>query len=699
MAFYEKFKFDFRNNTNEVYTAIIYDQVYRTGGTTIIADVSPVIVDFPTIDTKYTPVRGSGIELNLISSTNMQYLDLYTTDMQGCKVKVLKGSLIVYLGYLDSELYHEPFDDSTNYPVQFTGNDGLALLNRFSFLNASGGTFSGIIPAWDIIKYILLKINLEWVSIYTSLATTISGVTLASNENLFEKVYINCDNFYDEDGVPQNLRDVLESILKPFCATLCISNGNVWITDLTSLYNCSALTCQRYIINAGYIQYFATQTKSLQLGDISTIGTYSSGANLNIVNAINEQVVEFSPFAQNELINIEADNDFSTVPTSYYDWGTTPYKWREYRYATSSSFNKFGDGDFASYKGLEGDNISESDYYLRINNSGLLGKSTANQGGVDDGDISFTYKKKLPHLIPNREYKLKIEMKIYLQNVFDLGNSAFLGEDIRTACLQTRLKIGNKKVSSWYQWGDIQWVNLSVDKDMLLFFEDRQSVIDPETYNGIQNTWVDLNQISLYSNNNNVVRKDYLIDLNEDNLNDGEIEFSIYKYYVFNMNGLEIQAYSCRIKDIKISVVDKFGSDIENNDIEYRGLFDKKVKESGESVSLVSGTNINSLPTSRGGLIGLSGTSYYWLQNFTRAGVSAPVEKLVLRTIQANSENRTIELSAKLNQLTQSIGTVTYSNYFSGKVFMVTGIKNNLADSSSDVVFQEIQDETPTVII
>ena len=167
--------------------------------------------------------------------------------------------------------------------------------------------------------------------------------------------------------------------------------------------------------------------------------------------------------------------------------------------------------------------------------------------------------------------------------------------------------------------------------------------------------------------------------------------------------------YACRrllqqqVADVAAEgVVDRLGNEISSDDREYIGKFNSSVKESGSSVDLFLGTNNVAFSGERGGLLKgemdlLVGNYYSYIQSWTRGGVSNIIEKLLLRTIQANYQNKTISLTMNLKEVSPP-GYVT-SSYFTGKKLMITACKNDLAEASSEIECQEIIGETGVTIV
>jgi hypothetical protein len=241
MAYQEKYYFEFVSIDGKANRVEIWED---TGATITAVEVKsmamPFSVSMPDLDGKFQVVRGSGCEINLLSETNMQFFtSLYAVNKKAFMVKHYIDTVINWVGYLNTEMNREPYITLTNYPVQFSGNDGFALMDRYQFLQGvsdpvPGGIYEGIKSKWDILNIILTRIGLPYGYIYTSLSTTFTGY-LTVFPTLLHQSYVNCSNFYDEDGVAMTMREVLEAILQPYGAFITQLGADIYITDLNTL--------------------------------------------------------------------------------------------------------------------------------------------------------------------------------------------------------------------------------------------------------------------------------------------------------------------------------------------------------------------------------------------------------------------------------------------------------------------------------
>jgi len=712
----KKYYFSFKDVEDVNYTVEIWEDIPDGSPLPVPAliqgDLNPATLEYPG-SYLFTPVRASGAVLTLLSTSDRMFNNLFTREMLKYQVRVYKTVWItpiysiespVWLGFLDSENYSEPFDSLTNYPVQVTANDGFNLLGRMSYINYNSvlGTYTkltGINSAWEVLLRVLQRLNLPWTNIYVGLSTTIPDVTIAANENLLEKLYLNNENWYNEDGEPETCRTVLENLLAILSAFIVQIGGDLYITDRQHLSTGATASFKKYTYGYETTAYSATVSVSINNGDISTVGLQSSRVSMLVETGINKQVVTYSPYFQKRLIDYEALGDFSN-PTGSVTIGDTGYSWTETEYADSATWTKYNNGKFCSYVGAEAVNAGNKDTYLKIENYGLTGLNYYNQTG-DETKHSFKCNVPQPTLISTGTYYLRVQMSVYARTIDNMGDSPTLG--IKSVNLVTRLKIGNKKFKGGAFYDDpdfFKWTDLTDTSDLTLFFRD---TTDGYANYPLNDKWFNLDmrqEIGYFQDGvfkNGVLIKPYLIPLEGI---EGPIEFDIYGYRVYDESTdiwTEVEIPELRIKDIVLSITDKDGKEIDLTDIEYTSKLDKNFSNSGQPVKSLLGCNLEDYPIERGNLLLDAGDTHSFLTEATRNGVTDIPEKLLLRSIKSNYAEPNIQLTLETSTQTNQIGYFTYSSYLSGKKLAILSNKINLSENVSQLTLRDFHNDFATI--
>lgn len=704
MAYQKKYYYNFFGLNNQTgYTTEIWQNTTDTlTAIQIIGDKKPFVVTYPKVKNKFETILGSGCDLNLLSTSASMFFNLYTSDMMEYQIRFYHGDNLIWIGYLNSELYSEPFSESKNYSVSLTGNDGLALLERLDYLQSDGTDFTGFSTNWNVITNVLSKLGLGWNKIYVSLSTTSSELTIGSSDTILTKTYSYNENYYTEDEVDNamNCKEVLETILKPFSATIQIVNGNIYIIDTNTLAAGGNQTFRRY--NGTTFAYETNETINLSLGDISTIKVADSNQTLNIISSINKQMIRFSPYVNKnnvEFIDYDASKDiFSGSPEVLY-FGTLPYTWYETEYPYSTKWSKFDSTNLgltrSKFSVLTGtnNNQGEIDYYLTI---GSLNTPLSSDGSI------FTYTGTLPSIITStiKKYYLKVNAKCYVRTTDNMGDESSV---VAYQCkIKTNLVIGDKKYrwdadfgssSGWYPANEPQ-------HHLVMNFTSMGKTEKSYEMISISDKWVDCTTgyIDVDFDGGNTytyqIRKPDSIFVPLDIVTVGNtFSFGIGGYQVFNDDANRVnitsQIKDVRIKDIKLTICDEKFNEIELKDIEHQYWVNKNIKDDAGDISLKLGTNISYNPLAIGGILKNTSGSYSYIQSFTRGGTTGILEHLLARSIVSNYNTKTIEIECAINNIDSVFGVLTYNNYLTGN-FAIEGSVIDYSEQTIDLSMQQI---------
>lgn len=705
---YLKYYYEFMDETNQKYKVEIYEDVVSPPApapTKIKADFEPCVINYRN-DELYNPVWASGAELSILSTSDRQFFSLYTDDMMKYQVRIFRTywvtpiysvQLPVWYGYLVSENYEEDFSFIDNYSVNITANDGFNLLERINYLDDTGENYTGVTSHWDTLFNIInKKLNLPIDFVYVGLSTTPLDYSLQEGETILHTIYQNEENWYDEDNEPENCRKVLENILSIYGAFIIQKEGNLYITDINHIA-VSGATFNKYEYSD--FTYLTSLQLNLEIGDISSIGVQSNKINFEIEPGINKQVVNYSSYEKNNILEYNGEEDLiNQIVESTSTSGSTGFKWTETYYSGSTFWNAFNGSYFCKLQGISTTNKDNIDFYLKINDRGYINDD------LNDtiSPISFTMKSKLPYLLPTDKYKLKLEMKVYFRTLNDLNNpDEVMVKGISSGELCCRLQIGNEKYGHLH-YDIFQWVNdISDPESLILYFKEQP---DPFNYLPINDKWMELKSVNLKYLGDDIWFKeenDYLIPIEETMLKGGEIFFSIYGYKVYEMPFFPTQeettALDCRIKDIRLSVVDSVGKKVSSLDLEYISRLNSNYANEGKKIRIYQGTNTNKHPVQRGNLMVYNGSGYTFSTVLNKEGDTDIPENLLLRSIKSNYGGSNIKLAIDL-PINNILGYYTYNNYLYGKKLFPMSNRMNLRQNISELVLREINKDEAVII-
>ena len=176
---------------------------------------------------KLEPVQASSATLKVVSESDRQFIGLYTVAVGDVRMDVYRNNALYWSGYIDTELYEEPYSTAYGYDVTLTFSD-FACLDRFNWSE------TGFMSIYDIIAECLRLAGIN----YTDIIARISTSTSVYGDPLdLTRVNVLQDDFYDEDGEGMTAREVLEAVLKPFAMRIIQKGGKIFVYDLNALHS------------------------------------------------------------------------------------------------------------------------------------------------------------------------------------------------------------------------------------------------------------------------------------------------------------------------------------------------------------------------------------------------------------------------------------------------------------------------------
>ena len=232
MALGVRYRGAFPSKSGDIWRVDILQEGYggtQPGALSFPSDC-PLEIEWNEVD-KLEPVQGSCATLKIISDTDRQYIDLYTVEVGTVRMDVFRNGAFYWSGTLDTELYEEPYSTDYGYDVTLTFSD-LACLDRLDWAEI------GQMSIQAMVIRCLERSCIRYNSIEKYIST--KEGKYYSNPIALENLYINQENFYDEEGEPNTVREVLEETLRPFALRIIQKDGKIYIYDLNCLYSQTA---------------------------------------------------------------------------------------------------------------------------------------------------------------------------------------------------------------------------------------------------------------------------------------------------------------------------------------------------------------------------------------------------------------------------------------------------------------------------
>jgi hypothetical protein len=217
-------------------------------------------------------------------------------------------------------------------------------------------------------------------------------------------------------------------------------------------------------------------------------------------------------------------------------------------------------------------------------------------------------------------------------------------------------------------------------------------------FSPIDDKWVDLNDAIAYR----FTIAD--VDMALWGMTGGTFNFDIRGFEVWGSGGeddpnneiIYQQVKDIRLKDIALTIVDKYGVELSMADTEYVAYMNPEFKDEGEVITTYLGENIKDYPTERGALMATTGTTFFNLHSWTKEGATDNLESLLLRSIQTNYQYPTYQLTMTTNQIRRIIGYVTYDHYLQ-QIFQITGAEHNMEESTTSLTISETYSDDLTI--
>lgn len=650
---------------------------------------SPFIVELPELDHKFQVVRGTGATISLLSATDMKFFSgLEHVDFREFKVLHYIDGVLNWCGYLNADMQSEPYDIDFNYLISTTANDGFALLDRYRFLQSDESKYTGIKSKWELLQICLNKLALPYIDIRIKIATTFTGFSGDTDKTILHESFVNCSNFYDEDGEAMTLREVLDSILAPYGAFICQSNASIYISDVHTMAGGGTIAFQQF--NASTYAYVA-DVNFVAEKDVSSIGYFGTGHSIERAGGTNQQRVVYSPYQQKEIINesIITPEEFTTIPATF---------------STKDGYN---------YRTLSGHSIWQ-----------VSSPADFEESYLATGNERFVYLRLSRISNDISQFQLPTEKQSYL-TVLSARLSDIISISGRRgkryldglAIHVTGKILAKTKANPYdatYTSGEI---SLGSDKVVALLNNYACNIGDLY-YDQSLNSWSTTPYFESYfqtSKNNEIISNQWndlgvngegllikLGNIDDELLFNGYFNFQIWSNTKIRKQGGELLTNDLAldetwIRNLKFSLVNLDGSEIEDSDSEYIGKLNKLFSQEGEEIQLKTGSN--SKFSDLGMIIRPDGDGYAVVTEWTRAGETYRIEELLLNSLCSNYRMNFITLiNMNLKNEFGIMNVITDSTYLSGKKFMVKSANIDFAEYRNTVNLVEISEDVLDIV-
>ncbi len=634
-------------------------------------------------DSKIVNVIGTAANFTILSPKSFEYIDLLTPEIQKYCVVLYENNIAIWSGWLNTEYYQEDFAISSKIDLDFTAAD-FNILERIKWLKEDGSIYSDNMSYYNIIKTIFDKLQLPFKNLFIGIATTSEDFTINTNDTLLHNLYSNWKNFYDEDLVAMNCREVLDTILTPFSLSIKQVENSFYIYDLETIQS-TLPTFKKYSNSFAYI---GSESIVCNKGDISIIKPNSNDITYNSIPAYNRVKLAYNRYRIDSIakssIGDKDLNNFKAVE-HHIDIGDNN---ENYNYDKNNYYNC---KTFTNLTSL-GDNVN----YCELIGTGEYSKYKDKIYGISYDDTTLTNStlikitKPLPYIISIDKYRLQLDVKLrlgtnityfspsksidatilgqaYLPIVIYIDSGIVNATD--AACNNIMFYTNN---SYFFGTGSYGWVSSTINRTTKEIAKYEKAYIpyyNNDKTGSIANTW--LNPVPLRWRNTEF--KENPPEINEKNFTipmpnySGSLNFFVQSGVKLYTNKGVVYSKSLvpyMINDFDFKLVDTNFLEINQDDIEYNSYIDKRYKDNADEIETKQGTNIDVYPLENAAILyKKTDNTFGYVNKFRRAGVIEIIEKLNLRTYMSNYMTNSVKLELDLNNTFTPFGFLTYNKY------------------------------------
>lgn len=625
---------------------------------------------------KTDAVHSASLSLILVAMRDMQFFELYTSNQYKYIVKVYRNDMLVWSGHIDSEVYEEPYNYSERYPVTIVASD-FGVMKRNKILK------QGAISIFEIIKSAIENSRIEFKSLYIADTITSDNVTNRCLENLF----VNVSNFEDK-----NIYEIVEGVLKAFSLQLLYVDGNVYISDLNTLYK------DNYFYNE-YNNRFLYVKKVTLNHDLKGVKLLNADATISVQPIYQNATITYRVNPEPNLLKLSGGTDFDKfigeesieVPGA----GIVGFKLLTYHISKSSNI----DVD----KGMKW--VKMIPYNSDAKISGLrANRYTSTIDGV------IITNKNLRFITPSEKYRMRIKMSVLLSvsnNPFE--NSSLKNEEGNNNKLQNHSNIirfkgdiflkNNKGKVLYYYSSTAGWLKVVGDapREYYVFSYYNENRRNQSPAGGMMT-----NGCFISTNN-----RDPLSSLAQNNISKGDIISMppVTGYLEINVyGGFECFDYKSAINQnydhfrwliyegITIDVEDvATGKPLSNDDIVYKCRINDYAKDEYKETLLI-GSNIDENPLSKSNIYNIINGDYRIVTEFKKGQEKKQLEDWRIISLFSNFANKLIQIDSTIKPK-YGYGYVVEK----GKKLLISSSDHNLAEGTVKVKMIEFCEDNYNV--
>lgn len=276
---------------------------YEGESTELIAAGTPFTVDIDDEEFLYTPTRFSTANLNVVGKDYLQ--SLFTTDYRQHRVTLLVDGHVAWCGFVKPEVYTQDYVSET-FELEMECMSAMSVLEYIDF--TTQGTEKKFVSLWSLLQKCISEAQARYEAVHIPFVYGRTKEQYTAGENVLKEMMISEQNFFDEDGKPMKLKEVLEEICKFLNWTCADWKGELYFVDMD---------------HAGtYHKYDPTLTdktdEAVNELSVQDVGFAGSDHSLDILPGYNKVTVRCSNYPVGQLLDFNIDynslSDLQVLP-------------------------------------------------------------------------------------------------------------------------------------------------------------------------------------------------------------------------------------------------------------------------------------------------------------------------------------------------------------------------------------------------
>lgn len=171
---------------------------------------------------KFKPILSTETQLNLVSETNFQFLELFTSDPEKYRLEFSKDTGSGFDRLLLHKLLPNQYEETyvaPPYDTSFIAIDGTANLKDIPFTDVDGNKLIGEYKQITIIAFCLQKIGLP-LGIRSGINLYADGMDATDSDDPLDQAYVDVARYYFDEKNTPNCEEVLSKLLMPYGAQI-----------------------------------------------------------------------------------------------------------------------------------------------------------------------------------------------------------------------------------------------------------------------------------------------------------------------------------------------------------------------------------------------------------------------------------------------------------------------------------------------